>query len=300
AINAQGRETQVLPRDRHEGRTLDKLSTPLRQHDPRESVTGLVRNIRRRLETTRRIGIPSWVPLDGDLRPEPAPAMVQVGVILWSDFEDVEPSILVDTNPVRLARDVALMIHDGIQHDPAYAGAADFLEAHPFPPRPYDPIAVQGWLDALRNSTDYPAFTLDSRPVSSSPGTLAHDPNLAPVTAEPEPPAVAEEEPLETYQVAVTFDVSARTPREARDTVDAALIGDAVPGTPAEVQRRQPLRADGDVSGVLGWHHPEPAAASVPDPVDEVLQERARQIDPAPAPAPAGEARGQAKHRGLA
>lgn len=70
----------------------------------------------------------------------------------------------------------------------------------------------------------------------------------------------AQTQPLETkalwtYRVPVEFEVSAHTAHEARTLVDDGLTGDAPPGTPAAVQQRQRVLADGDVHGVLGWRH---------------------------------------------
>ena len=70
----------------------------------------------------------------------------------------------------------------------------------------------------------------------------------------------AQTQPLETkalwtYRVPVEFEVSAQTADEARTLVDDGLTGDAPAGTPAAVQQRQGVLADGDVHGVLGWRH---------------------------------------------
>ena len=75
------------------------------------------------------------------------------------------------------------------------------------------------------------------------------------VDASPEPARPAGTEELWTYRVPVEFEVSAHTADEARTLVDDGLTGDAPAGTPAAVQQRQRVLADGDVHGVLGWRH---------------------------------------------
>ena len=71
----------------------------------------------------------------------------------------------------------------------------------------------------------------------------------------PAPARSSSTERLWTYRVPVEFEVSARSADEARGLVDEGLIGDAPAGTPAAVQQRQRVLDDGDVRGVLGWHH---------------------------------------------
>lgn len=61
-------------------------------------------------------------------------------------------------------------------------------------------------------------------------------------------------EALGTYRVPVTFEVAARSPREARNLLDDALIGDSN-GTAATVQEHATVLPDGEVWGVLSWHH---------------------------------------------
>jgi hypothetical protein len=75
------------------------------------------------------------------------------------------------------------------------------------------------------------------------------------VDASPAPARPSAAEELWTYRVPVEFEVSARTADEARTLVDDGLTGDAPAGTPAAVQQRQHVLADGDVHGVLGWRH---------------------------------------------
>ena len=75
------------------------------------------------------------------------------------------------------------------------------------------------------------------------------------VDASPAPARPSATEELWTYRVPVEFEVSAHTADEARTMVDDGLTGDAPAGTPAAVQQRQRVLADGDVHGVLGWRH---------------------------------------------
>lgn len=99
-------------------------------------------------------------------------------------------------------------------------------------------------------------------------------------------------EKLWTYRVPVEFEVSARTRTEARDLVDEALMGDALPATVAEVQRHQVVTADGDVWGVLGWNYPSTRATPgvrarpVPDPAraSEGSPVMVENLNPSPQP----------------
>lgn len=105
-------------------------------------------------------------------------------------------------------------------------------------------------------------------------------------------------EQLFSYRVPIDFDVSAPNEQDARRMVDDALIGGAAPATPGIAQRGQQVRADGDISGVLGWQHPSDADPR--DPVGEVLRERAdalnapADVPPRERPAPDGPIPGRA------
>ncbi|MEX3510660.1 hypothetical protein VVR84_14060 [Kocuria carniphila] len=197
---------------------------------------------------------------------------VNVGVIEWTNLGDQEPTVYVDSDPVALSRHIVTSIHDELVGSPdLFTGAVAFLDQHPLPIRTLEPADVDQWLDALRKATSFPAYSIQRLPIGR-PASSGHPDPAAPLAAAP-----ASEEPLFTYEVPVTFDVSAGTEDEARQLIDGALTGDAAPGTPGLVQRGQQVRSDGDVHGVLGWHHPPSA-----NPVEQLLQERAREIDPTP------------------
>lgn len=276
-LTPSGRMSRAIPKDRHDMRTLDEIAALLREHTREQSLPDLVRHISRRLETTRREGLPSWMPLgDEPAAVEPA-EHVNVGVIVWSDMAEDEPTVLADQHPVRLARALAETLHASLRDSDVFAGAADFLDHHQPPAAWEKPEDVDAWLEDLRAATDYPSFSIQRLPIGT-PSSPARELPAAEATRTP-----VAQEPLFTYRMPVTFEVSARTDEEARELLDEALTGDAAPATPELVQRGQHVRADGDVHGVLGWHHEnqEPLPRSL-DVVGEVLRERGRDLDADP------------------
>lgn len=300
-LASSGRVSQAIPKDRHDSRTLDEVAALLGEYTPEQSLPDLFRQVNRRVETTRRAGFPSWVPLGSEPErgptatteptPEAEPARVYVEAIVWTDLEDQEPTVVVDTDSVRLARNVATTLYENLDGDPGFLGAAEFLENHQSPAQWETPEDVDAWLEALDSATPYPAVSIQRLGVGAPPPGAAPDAAPAvettPVAAAGGEPAEAQlttEKPLITYEVPVDFSVSAHTREQARQMVDDALTGGVPPATPGMVQRDQHLRADGDVEGVLGWQHPEHAAAGTwahqPDPVSAVLDERAQDLDP--------------------
>ncbi|MBL3686194.1 hypothetical protein D3248_04395 [Leucobacter zeae] len=95
-----------------------------------------------------------------------AAAFLSLGVIVWSDDPEVDPTVIADRNPVTLARSVALTIHDMLTDADLYAGAAEFVETLPPPQDWVWPEDVDDWLEALRESTPYPAYSFHRVPVS--------------------------------------------------------------------------------------------------------------------------------------
>ncbi|MGR6902103.1 hypothetical protein [Glutamicibacter sp. BSL13] len=280
-LTPSGRISAAFPKERHEGKTLDEISRLLQGHTREQPLPDLVRLISRRVNTTGRDAFPSWVPLEGEPEPAPLPARAYVGVISWSDMGDVEPTVIADASATAMARRLATTLHEALSDRDAFAGAAEFLETHSSPDEWRRPEDVGAWLDDLRAATPYPAFWYQQISVGNAPGPAGD--GQAPATGSPSrataPGAEAPDE-LGSYRVPVDFDVSARSASEARRLVDDALMGDAAPATPAAVQQRQQVRSDGDVYGVLGWHHPDQSLTGSVDPVREVLSQRARDITP--------------------
>ncbi|MGP4965973.1 hypothetical protein [Glutamicibacter ardleyensis] len=111
-----------------------------------------------------------------DFRPEAAlrrdraaqtpPASLFLGVIIWSDDTEQDPTVIADRNPVTLARTMAVMIHEMIDDSPAYAGAPEFLQSNP-PPQDWRRLEdVDAWLEALREATPYPAYSFHQVPTT--------------------------------------------------------------------------------------------------------------------------------------
>ena len=102
-------------------------------------------------------------PSAGHPRP---PGSLSIGVIIWSDDTEEDPTVIADRNPVTLARTMAVMIHDMIDDSPAYAGATEFLESNPPPQDWVLPEDVDDWLEALREATPYPSYSFHQIPTT--------------------------------------------------------------------------------------------------------------------------------------
>lgn len=94
------------------------------------------------------------------------PASLFLGVIIWSDDTEEDPTVIADRNPVTLARTMATMIHDMIDDSPAYAGAPEFLQSNPPPQDWVLPEDVDAWLEALREATPHPAYSFHQIPIT--------------------------------------------------------------------------------------------------------------------------------------
>lgn len=272
-LTSSSRVSAAIPVDRRDARAMDEISQLLRDHTREQPLPDLVRLISRRVNTTRREGFPSWVPLEGEPAPAPLPARAHVAVIVWSDVEGQDPTVIADASPTAVARRLATVLHETLSDRDAFAGATEFLETHRSPDEWKGPEDVGAWLDDLRATSPYPAFWYAPIDIGNAPAPASE--RRAPATERPAAP----QDKLWTYQVPVEFEVSANSAPEARRLVDDALVGDTAPATPAAVQRQQ-IRPDGDVYGVLGWHHPARPPAACIDPIREVLDQRACDIAP--------------------
>lgn len=166
-----GRVSAAFPKEHHDARALDEISRLLEQHTRRQPLTGLVRSISARVETTRRAGFPSWVPLEGEPeRPRP-PARLSVGVIVWSDLPDDEPTVVASASPLRVVHMLATTLHDALKDSDAFAGATEFLQTHVDPANWNTPEDVDAWLDALREATPFPTFSIHTVTLPSTSPT---------------------------------------------------------------------------------------------------------------------------------
>lgn len=90
-----------------------------------------------------------------------------LGVVVWSDDPEVEPSVFVGTDQVTVMLATALGIHEMLDRSPGYDGAADFLATQP-PPASWESVSdVHDWLEALREATPYPACSLQQIPTGA-------------------------------------------------------------------------------------------------------------------------------------
>ena len=104
--------------------------------------------------------------LEANVTPRSVPAYLFLGVILWSDDTEEDPTVIADRNPVTLARTMAVMIHEMIDDSPAYEGATEFLESSPPPQDWVLPEDVDDWLEALREATPYPSYSFHQIPTT--------------------------------------------------------------------------------------------------------------------------------------
>lgn len=98
--------------------------------------------------------------------PRSSPTYLHLGVILWSDDTEEDPTVIADRSPVALAHTMAVMIHEMIEDASAYAGATDFLESNPPPQDWVLPEDVDDWLEALREATPYPSYSFHQIPTT--------------------------------------------------------------------------------------------------------------------------------------
>lgn len=87
------------------------------------------------------------------------PRSMALGVIVWSDDPEVEPTVIADRSPVTLARTMAVTIYEMLEDSDAYVGATEFLQSNPPPQDWVEPRDVDDWLEALREATPHPSFS---------------------------------------------------------------------------------------------------------------------------------------------
>ncbi|MGO2944077.1 MAG: hypothetical protein ACTIDO_17495 [Brevibacterium aurantiacum] len=87
-----------------------------------------------------------------------APEEVFLAEVRWSP--DTAPECFADPDPLVLMREVATIVHHGLQDSPAYEGATGFLDGHA-PPEEWDSqMTVVTWLRDLARTTDFPSVTI--------------------------------------------------------------------------------------------------------------------------------------------
>lgn len=91
---------------------------------------------------------------------------LSLGVIVWSDSGQDDPTVIADTDPTALARAMAGLLHARLSDSGTPAGL-DTLLQESAPPRDWeDPRDVDDWLEALREATGYPAFSFHQIPLA--------------------------------------------------------------------------------------------------------------------------------------
>ena len=102
------------------------------------------------------------------------PGALFLGVIVWADDPEVDPTVIADRNPVVLARAVAVTIHEMLEDSEAYAGATEFLQSNPPPQDWVLPEDVDAWLEALREATPHPAYSFHRVPMTGGADGTNH------------------------------------------------------------------------------------------------------------------------------
>ncbi|MGO3658144.1 hypothetical protein ACT3TB_07955 [Micrococcaceae sp. AOP34-BR2-30] len=105
---------------------------------------------------------------------EPTGASQFLGVIVWTDDPEVEPTVIVDRSPVALARTVAVTIHEMLEDSEAYTGATEFLQSNPPPQDWVLPEDVDAWMEVLREATPYPAYSFHRVPTTGGADGTNH------------------------------------------------------------------------------------------------------------------------------
>lgn len=108
------------------------------------------------------------------------PSALSLGIIVWTDDPEVEPTVIAGRNPVALARAVAVAvavavtIHEMLEDSEVYAGATEFLQSNPPPQDWVLPEDVDAWLEALREATPYPAYSFHHVPLTGGADGTNH------------------------------------------------------------------------------------------------------------------------------
>lgn len=102
------------------------------------------------------------------------PGVLFLGVIVWADDPEIDPTVIADRNPVAVARAVAVTIHEMLEDSEAYAGATEFLQSNPPPQDWVLPEDVDAWLEALREATPHPAYSFHQVPLTGGADGTNH------------------------------------------------------------------------------------------------------------------------------
>ena len=63
------------------------------------------------------------------------PGVLFLGVIVWADDPEIDPTVIADRNPVAVARAVAVTIHEMLEDSEAYGNAEPLVDSFPYPAR---------------------------------------------------------------------------------------------------------------------------------------------------------------------
>ncbi len=150
-----------------ESRVLDEAAATLRLVRSPATASMALGRVNDLVQATGRVGANA-----AGLRAGFVPPQLSVGVIVWSDTTEDDPTVIAHRSPVTLARMMAETLYEQLHDSPGFEGAAEFLDEHPPPADWTWPEDVDDWLEALRATTPFPAFSFHQIPtVGGADGT---------------------------------------------------------------------------------------------------------------------------------
>lgn len=115
------------------------------------------------------MGVLGWSSVDprsAPVRPGLGSRSLSIGVVVWDDQGQDDPTLLAGPDFTSLARALALLIHQRLTEGHTSASLATFLEEHPPAQDWAEPQDVDDWLEALRSAASFPAFSFHEVPVT--------------------------------------------------------------------------------------------------------------------------------------
>lgn len=162
-----GRAAASLPAENMDARALDTIELILARHARTTPTVATLQHVSEAMIAAGRDGVRRLELQNPAVAPS-RPRTVGVGVIVWSDDQETEPTIIISPRIVQLTREVATMVWEELHQSDAFQGAEDFLVSHLEPADWGGARQVDEWLDALSEAMPFPQVTLTQLPVDGS------------------------------------------------------------------------------------------------------------------------------------